>query len=136
MDLSRYAALPDAMPLADVWQCISDILDLAESGDCTDEREVAEALNEMADRQWHTYERLEVGLRGRIDAWIERVWDSSDHELVELIVGIVGRIGLPRSLELLKSSLAVKMEPETRRYVEEAIDEFGETVDDPYAGMR
>lgn len=124
------------MPTAVVWGHIADILDFAEKETLADSLEVAGALWEMADRQWHTYERLEPVLRGRLDDWIERSWDPTNLRLVRRVLGTIGMIGLPRSMDLVRKSLEEDLDPAIREEIEGAIREFGDTVDDPYSGMK
>ena len=97
---------------------------------------IADALFELSERQWHTYELLSASLRKQVSSTILDIWDDNDPDLAESLLGVTSRLGLGRVLEHLQLKESSSFSPNVRRIVDEAIQEFGESVNDPYSGMN
>jgi len=95
-----------------------------------------EAMSKVADRQWHTYTVLDARTRDKLDAWVSTVWNRHALKRARLLIGIIARVGLVRSMRFLQQELRKDLHPLVRIETMEAIKEFGATVGDPYSGMR
>lgn len=96
-----------------------------------------DVLIELADKQWHTYERISPELDAEVSTFINGAWTPTDLQQTEALLSIVGRLGLDTSMSLF---LATAKSPETasvvRAAIIEASEEFGGRPLDPYIGMQ
>jgi len=92
-----------------------------------------ECINELAEKQWHNYELIDIDLRDVIIEWMQRNLDFDSPTMVDYSLNIISYLGLQQVYEWLKKC---KMKnDEAQRLVEEAIKEYGEDVSNPYTGM-
>ncbi|MFC1495188.1 hypothetical protein ACFL6W_07905 [Thermodesulfobacteriota bacterium] len=134
MNVECYENLPDYMPVDEVAQCFKRLL--RESGKPgVDPESVFEALWCLADRQYHTYERLCQELRNQIEQWISVHWQPTP-ENVDYIGMIAGGIGLPGVIPVLESSLSEEMSDDLRSEFEEVLEAIREHINDPYWDLR
>lgn len=91
-----------------------------------------EAYFELSERQWHTYEILEPEILNKIDSIIITLWDKNSLESTESITGIVGMLGLQKTYEIILSSLSQKLKKDVKQEILETVEEFGDTVTNPY----
>ena len=134
MNVEYYENLPDYMRVDEVAQCFERLLREAGEPGVIPES-VFEALWHLADRQYHTYERLGQGLRNQIEQWISVHWRPTP-ENVDHIGMIAGGIGLPGVIPVLESSLSEEMSDDLRSELEEVLEAIREHIDDPYRDLR
>jgi hypothetical protein len=134
MDITRYMDLPDGMEAADVASEFERFLAEAEQPGvlCVP---VVEALWELADRQWHTYEMLRPDLRSRVERWLQQHW-LTDPQFIKCVGGIAGHLGLPGVLPLLEQTAREFSETEFGREIQKTLHEIAPHIDDPYWCMR
>ncbi len=130
--MRNYNELPDSMETAEVAKYFNEIL---KEKNATPS-DIIEALSEMADRQWHTYEVISTDLKERITKWLMENLDLEDREFISSTISISLYLGLEEIGELLKESLKKDIKPEVRKEIEETIDEIGNKWGDPYSGMK
>ena len=134
MNVEYYENLPDYMRADEVAQCFKRLLrEAGEPG--VDPESVFEALWHLADRQYHTYERLCQELRNQIEQWISVHWHPTP-ENVDYIGTIAGGIGLPGIIPVLESSLSEEMSEDLRSELEDVLAEIREHIDDPYWDLK
>lgn len=100
-----------------------------------DRPSLIEALGELAGRQWHTYTKLDLQMTLKIEAWLEANWDRESLHECGLVCSIVATLGLKQFYDLMRSethSFSKEIRDEMRSF----FDEMGESVEDPYSGMR
>jgi hypothetical protein len=129
-----YENLPDYMPADKVAQSFERLLREAGEPGVLPES-VFEALWHLADRQYHTYERLCQELRNQIEQWIIAHWRPTP-ENVDHIGVIAGGIGLPGVIRVLESSLSEEMRDDLRSELEEVLEAIREHIEDPYWDLR
>jgi hypothetical protein len=129
-----YARLPDSMRPDEVARCIEQLLLEAKDPRVSADL-VAESLWHLADRQYHTYERLRPDLRARVEQWLVANWTPTP-ERVSQIGMIGGAIGLPGVVPLLEALLAEQAPGELRNEAEKTLSEVREHVNDPYWDLR
>ena len=94
------------------------------------------AMAELAERQWEAYEVLPEKIRNDVGESIIDVWDRNSLDSTEKLVGIVAKLGLGNALSYLAAIVKEITNPEVKNEISAAILEFGETVNDPYSGMK
>jgi hypothetical protein len=95
-----------------------------------------EALLELSDRQWHTYELLDSNVKNKVELWIISICNKESIENIDFITSIVGRLGLVKAFEYMKNLLDGNLTNEIRVIIHEAITELDGHVEDPYFGMK
>ncbi len=97
--------------------------------------EAFNAIEDLADRQWHTYEKPQLELASRIGNWLLENWDQDSLADVEKLTSIVARLGLqPVYLKMKEELPNLPLEP--RNEFQTFVDEVGNSVADPFDGMR
>jgi hypothetical protein len=134
MDITHYLNLPDSMEPPDVASEFERLLsEAAQPGIlCVP---VVEALWQLADRQWHTYELLRPDLRSRVEAWLRQHW-LPDPQFIKWVGGIAGHLGLPGVLPLLEETAREVSGTQLGREIRQTLSEITPHIDDPYWSMR
>ncbi|WP_374981512.1 hypothetical protein PSGK_11415 [Pseudomonas solani] len=94
-----------------------------------------EVLDELADRQWHTYSLLPEPLKSRVEQLIILCWRDQP-EITDYALSIVSKLGLVEAWEFLLGLDRQVMSLASREAIEEAETEMSSTIADPYSGMR
>ena len=98
--------------------------------------DIADALFALSERQWNTYELADQKLRVAVSDKIKQIWDGRNTVRAEALIGVIGFLGLGDTFRHLLSLPKSMMSDEVRLQLDEASKDFGDTVDDPYSGMR
>ncbi|UZE19478.1 hypothetical protein LOY70_07730 [Pseudomonas sp. B21-054] len=130
-----YVALPDSMTDKELDVEFTELLDGFES-QSVGQSDFVKSLLELSDRQWHTYNVLDVGIRERVEDCLISVWNGCDRVLVEDIISIMVRLGLEKIRVFLCSCSSIDVSPEVFNEISLALSELGGSVEDPYRGMR
>ena len=136
MDTSKYTNLPDSLTQDETHHLFEELLAMEQPQSPDDAVALAQAMDEVADRHWHTYTLLDDTTRENIDAWVIRNWDRSSLKKARALIAIVAKLGLANSADLIRRQLNLETSPSVKAEIECALREFGATVDDPYSGMR
>jgi hypothetical protein len=133
--LKRYQNLPDYMGVCELDALFTEFLKTAGTCECG-LTEKLEALLELSDRQWHTYELLNQNTRNDIEAWLMNVLNFDSVEVTELIALTVGRLGLGKLYCIIKVALNDNLKKEVRQVIEQTVKELDGHAEDPFFGMR
>lgn len=136
MELKKYYQLPDSMASEDLAILFKELLDLPQEKNCFGVLEIAEALDQLADRQWHTYSEVDVTIKANITEWLKSNWSKESLELTELVTSIIAKLGLSECIPMLKFALRENLPPSVRKELLEALAEYEKNVSDPYSGLR
>lgn len=132
MNLNEISKLPDIMSTEMLHKYFTRYLDYIENLKSINSLEVLESLSELADRKVYTYELLEDSLRTRLDTFVQKLWDVSSVELVDLFASVVVNLNLKKSYELMRVSLNTSLDTKVRKIIEETIDEIGDDIEVPF----
>ena len=132
MQLPNVHTLPETVSAVELQQLFAEAL--SASAPTSDKIDV---LAELADKQWHTYERISPEIAAEISAFINATWNPTDLSQTEALLSIVGHLGIDASMSLF---LATAQRTETaflvRSAILEASQEFGCQPLDPYIGLQ
>jgi hypothetical protein len=131
--LAYYESLPDSMTSR---QLREEFVDVLAADPKSDAKLISEALFALSERQWNTYELADEQVRTDVATMALTLWNDHDAELAEALLGITSRLGLGCVLKHLQERDSALFSANVGRLVSEAVSEFGDTVDDPYSGMR
>ncbi len=98
--------------------------------------EFSKSLLELSDRQWHTYTILDFELKCQVEEILKLIWDGQDLELVEIIIGVVARLGLEEVYNFVRTYPVEKLSLKVSSEIKVALAEIGNSVSDPYSGMK
>lgn len=133
--LEHYRSLPDSMPSSRLKELFEEFI-LKTKSQTNEVEETLEALLELSDRQWHTYELLDNIVKNEVENWIISKCNKESFNVVDLITLIIGRLGLVKAYEHVKSLLDEDLANEIRATIQETVAELDGHVEDPYFGMR
>ncbi|TLG88065.1 hypothetical protein FEM54_27965 [Pseudomonas edaphica] len=133
--LEYYSALPDSMPEGDIRSELVALLRDFENQDLG-RLEFSKSLLELSDRQWHTYTILDFELKCQVEEILKLIWDGQDLELVEIIIGVVARLGLEEVYNFVRTYPVEKLSLKVSSEIKVALAEIGNSVSDPYSGMK
>lgn len=97
--------------------------------------QLMEALEELADRQWHTYSLLAPSLKARLEQLIISRWQDQ-LEITESVLLIIPRLGLMNAWDFIVGLDRHMMSAASREAIDEAEAEMASTIADPYSGMQ
>ena len=100
-----------------------------------DKDDAFDAFDALSDKQWHTYEKLKLDLFKKLENWLLENWDRSSIDDAERLTSIVPRLGLESVFCIMKEEL-LNLPRGPRDEFQSFFDEVGESVADPYDGMR
>jgi len=135
-NIEKYIELPDRVEKEELYGYFDELICFVPKDD--EELQLAfDILCELADRQWHSYEQMDIVLRDRLELWILEYWDQNSLELTESVTGIIGHLGLEKVYDVVKSLLYSNTIPDVvRAEIIDTVLEFGEYVSNPYEDME
>ena len=136
MNLIKIKNLPDSMESSEIRDYFTIVLKEAMQLGNIDPLQTSKAIVELADRQWHTYEKVDEDTKSKIESWIELVWDVKFKTLVDNILTIITYLGLENSFQLVENSLTPDLDKDISDLINEAIKELKDHVGDPYYGLQ
>lgn len=133
-ELQRITALPEYLPSPQVEKELASLLRSFRHGvpDVEEKLLMMRALEQLAERQWQTYEILPHAARKRLSAFVIGVWDRRGIESTALMLGIIRTLGLADALSFAASLAPDTLETIIAAEIRRAVAEFGETVGNPY----
>ncbi len=131
--ITYYEQLSDSMTVEELHQEFIEVLNAYGQ---VDGSTISNALFELSERQWNTFEKAEVGLQRDIGRLLITIWDDRDVDRAETLLGVVARLGLVGVLKQLQNRDPSLFSAEVLKAVKDAVSEFGPTVEDPYSGLK
>lgn len=137
-ELQRVTALPEYLPSPQVEKELASLLRSFRHGmpDAQEKLLMMEALAQLADRQWQTFETLPHAARKRLSAFAIGVWERRSLASTALLISIIRTLGLADALAFATSLDPQTLEPIIASELRDALDEFGDTVDNPYTQIK
>ncbi|BBB68499.1 hypothetical protein UNDYM_4246 [Undibacterium sp. YM2] len=136
-ELDRISAFPDELTqhqLEHEFACIIERIKSApENQDCDI---LMSAVFELAERQWNSYSLLSDTFRHQLDMLVLKIWSKDSLDSTEALMSIIARLGLTNAFSKVILTNPQELKDEIKTEIASAIVEFGDTVDDPYFGIR
>jgi hypothetical protein len=136
MDIAKYANLPDSLTPDETRVLFKELLAVPRPQNPEHAIALAQAMDEIADRHWHTYTLLDNATRKEVDDWVSHAWDRNSLKKARALISVIAKLGLVNSAEMIRREVHVPMPSAVRNEIESALREFGTTVGDSYSGMR
>ncbi|NHZ88412.1 hypothetical protein F2P45_05140 [Massilia sp. CCM 8733] len=137
-ELQRVTALPEYLPAPQVEKELASLLRSFRHGmpDAQEKLLMMEALAQLADRQWQTFEILPHAARKRLSAFAIGVWERRSLASTALLISIIRTLGLSDALAFATSLDPQTLAPIIAAELHDALAEFGDTVDNPYTQIK
>lgn len=136
MELNKIEELPDYMDPRDIKSKFIEVINYHNLNARENKIEIGEALTQLSERQWHTYELIDSELRMLIEEWITKNIDVYSCESINSIAGIILSLGLSNSYSILKDFLKKDLDTDYYKLIQEIVKEYGDDISDPYASLR
>lgn len=130
-----YQSLPDSMPVEDVANEFHELL-IEKPFSGKSKFDFLQALLELSDRQWHTYEQLCESLKTQIEKILINEWDGFDFDFAQGAIVVAAHLGLAGLFDFISSQNVSELSSEVAIEIKEAIAELGSNIADPYSGMK
>lgn len=134
--MKDYSSLPDGMEPEALAKEFEELLSEAARTGSPSDLEIAEALCELADRQWHTYRTLRDDLRASVATWLRDHWDVGSTTFVEHAICTIGRLGLQELMPKVEAGLEPDTPSDVRDLLRDYWEETSGDVSDPFKGMK
>ncbi|WP_321386941.1 hypothetical protein [uncultured Enterococcus sp.] len=97
-------------------------------------KEFFDILEELTMRQGDTYENLKEPLRGELDDELCSLWNTENYDDVDVITSLLINLGMKKTYNKMRESIkdTTGISPEIIEEIQEAIEEVGDNIDDPY----
>ncbi|NHZ82557.1 hypothetical protein F2P44_25235 [Massilia sp. CCM 8695] len=130
--------MPDYLPSPQVEKELASLLRSFRNGVPTAAEKwmMMQALSQLADRQWQTYEILPHAARKRLSAFAIGVWDRCDLDSTALMLATIRTLGLADALAYATSVDPATLETIIAARIRHAHASFGDTVGNPYALIK
>lgn len=92
-------------------------------------------MDELAERQRHTYEIITDGLKVKIEDFIVSIINYESYEIMDLVLVIIPKLALLNTFSKIVQNIDIIRDSEVIELIREAEKEYEKTVENPYSGM-
>ncbi|MGG4183438.1 hypothetical protein [Paenibacillus polymyxa] len=71
-------------------------------------------------------------MRKRLDSFLQKIWNDTSSEIVDVYSSVVVNLNLKNSYNLMKESSNKDLDEDVREIIEETVDEIGEDIEVPF----
>lgn len=137
MIMTDFSTLPDCMDKDDLQKYFLEYLEYyAQGTGWADRNKALKDLLELADRQWHIYELIDAGIKESLTKFLMTLIDLNDKCSLDAILTAACYLGLEDIYNYIVGSKAKITDPQILAVVSDTEKEIGDTISDPYSGMR
>ena len=129
-----YRSLPDSLEAEELAGYFREFLEVY--ADAPKTLAVLGELYELAYRQWDTYEKLDPSIEESLEQYLMQAMDFRSFEITDKILSIVENLSLKQSFEYIISQKDENILPAVRELIEEAEEEYGDSIENPYGGFE
>lgn len=129
--LAEIATLPETVSeeiLADYFRKVS-----VSTPSVSDREMVSYILFELANKQWHNYQKLQAPLLGEMDTFVsELLQGETSLNVIQDLSGVIGMLGLTQSYEVFRNLITTEQPEDVMMEILGTITEYGDDVSNPY----
>ncbi len=94
---------------------------------------VSYILFELANKQWHNYQKLQAPLLGEVDAFVSKLLQGETSlPLIQDLAGVIGMLGLNASYKVFRNLITTEQQEDVMMEILQTISEYGDDVSNPY----
>lgn len=133
MRLQDYKELPETMSEEEIYNLFSKAITNFKDNQI-DKDELLEILMELMERQVLTYEILKKPIKTELDDLLYSLWNTKNYNDVDVMLSLMVSLGLEKSFNKAKESIVEdeNIEPKILKEIQEAIDDTGDNIANPY----
>lgn len=129
--LAEIATLPETVSeetLADYLRQVT-----ASTPSVADREMVSYILFELANKQWHNYQKLHAPLLGEVDMFVSKLLQGETSlNVIQDLSGVIGMLGLTQSYEAFRNLITTEQTEDVMMEILGTITEYGDDVSNPY----
>lgn len=129
--LAEIATLPETVSeetLADYFRKVAAI-----TPSVSDREMVSYILFELANKQWHNYQKLQAPLLGEVDMFVSKLLEGETSlNVIQDLSGVIGMLGLTQSYEVFRNLITTEQTEDVMMEILGTITEYGDDVSNPY----
>lgn len=129
--LLAIATLPETVSeetLADYFRKVA-----ASTPSVADKEMVSYILFELANKQWHNYQKLPAPLLGDVDAFVSKLLQGETSlNVIQDLSGVIGMLGLTQSYGVFRNLITTEQPEDVMMEILGTITEYGDDVSNPY----
>jgi len=134
-NFDKINALPDCMEPSDLRVFFIEVLN-DDRKNTYSKLEIAKALWELSDRQWHTYKLIDNELKILLVDWVTRSWDLLPLDKLHYIIGICSMLGIREGLELLDKTIGKISDQALKEKFAQKRIHLAKKVTDPFFTLK
>ena len=89
-------------------------------------------LQELAYRQWDTYESLDPEIAAELNKYIIGGIDFNDYKIMDVALSIVENLSLRDAFRYITDNKDKTFDPRVTKLIEDAEEEYSDTIDNPF----
>lgn len=106
---------------------------IASTPSVADREMVSYILFELANKQWHNYQKLQAPLLGEVDAFVSKLLQGEiSLNVIQDLSGVIGMLGLTQSYEVFRNLITTEQPEDVMMEILGTVTEYGDDVSNPY----
>jgi len=98
-----------------------------------DREVVSYILFELANKQWHNYQKLQEPLLGDVDVFVSTLLQGETSlNIIQDLSGVIGMLGLTQSYEVFRNLITTEQTEDVMMEILQTMSEYGDDVSNPY----
>lgn len=98
-----------------------------------DREMVSYILFELANKQWHNYQKLQEPLLSDVDTFVSKLLQGETSlNIVQDLAGVIGMLGLTQSYAVFRNLITTEQTEDVMMEILQTMSEYGDDVSNPY----
>lgn len=131
--LAEIATLPETVSEASLADYLQQVVSTTVPASVADRELVSYILFELANKQWHNYQKLQAPLLGEVDTFVNKLLQGETSlPLIQDLAGVIGMLGLTQSYEVFRNLITTEQTEDVMMEILQTMSEYGDDVSNPY----
>lgn len=131
--LAEIATLPETVSEASIANYLQQVISTTAPVSVADRELVSYILFELANKQWHNYQKLQAPLLDEVDAFVSKLLHGETSlNVIQDLSGVIGMLGLTQSYEAFRNLINTEQTEDVMMEILGTITEYGDDVSNPY----
>ncbi len=131
--LAEIATLPETVSEASLADYLQQVVSTTVPASVADRELVSYILFELANKQWHNYQKLQQPLLGDVDSFVSKLLQGDTSlNVIQDLAGVIGMLGLTTSYEVFRNLINTEQQEDVMMEILGTITEYGDDVSNPY----
>lgn len=131
--LAEIATLPETVSEASLADYLQRVISITVPASVADRELVSYILFELANKQWHNYQKLQEPLLSDVDAFVNKLLQGETSlNVIQDLAGVIGMLGLTTSYEVFRNLITTEQTEDVMMEILQTMSEYGDDVSNPY----